>query len=348
MKIVIDDKIPFIRGSVERCGEVVYLSAEGITPAAVADADALFVRTRTRIDAPLLDGSRVKFVATATIGLDHINFDYCRRNGIFATNAPGCNAPAVAQYVLASVAALFAKKGETLNPSGLTIGIVGVGHVGKIVERWCRQLGFNVMLNDPPRAEEEGDAAFVGLDEIAAKADIVTFHTPLTREGRYPSWHLAGSGFFANCRRRPIIVNAARGPVTDTAALIRAIDEGTVSRAVIDCWEGEPRISRELLRRADIATPHIAGYSLQGKIRATTICLDFFSRHFGITPPITIPEKAPMEIPDVSSMEQIASSYNPFDDMRLLLDAPDNFENLRDFYRLRNEVVGCRQRECPL
>ena len=338
MKIVIDDKIPFIRGVLEPFGEVTYLPAEGITREAVADADALFIRTRTRIDGPLLDGSRVRFVATATIGLDHINFDYCRQKGIFATNAPGCNAPAVAQYVIASVAALLRREDRLDDIRNMTFGIVGVGHVGKIVEKWCRQLGIPVLLNDPPRAEEEGDAAFVSLDEIAAKADVVTFHTPLTRDGRYPSWHLADVDFFDNCSRRPIIVNAARGSVADTDALIAALDNGIISHAVIDCWEGEPRISRELLRRATIATPHIAGYSLQGKIRATTMCLDFFRQNFGIAEPIEIAEKAPMRLPDVTSIEQIADSYDPFADMRLLLDRPDDFENLRDFYLLRNEV----------
>ncbi|MBO7382674.1 MAG: 4-phosphoerythronate dehydrogenase [Muribaculaceae bacterium] len=338
MKIVVDDKIPFIRGVLEPFGEVTYLPAEGITRKAVADADALFIRTRTRIDGDLLDGSRVRFVATATIGLDHINFDYCRLHGIFATNAPGCNAPAVAQYVLASVAALLRRENRLNDIHRLTFGIVGVGHVGKIVEKWCRQLDIPVLLNDPPRAEAEGSEGFVSLDEIAAKADVITFHTPLTRDGKYPSWHLADADFFTRCKRRPIIVNAARGPVADTDALIAAIDSHKIAATVIDCWEGEPQISVELLRRADIATPHIAGYSLQGKIRATTMCLDFFRQYFGIEHPIEIAEKAPMQLPDVTSIEQIADSYDPFVDMRLLLDHPDDFENLRDFYNLRNEV----------
>ena len=339
MKIVVDDKIPFIKGVLEPYGSVVYLPAEEIDRNAVADADALFIRTRTHICADLLDGSRVKFVATATIGLDHIDFDYCHAHGIFATNAPGCNAPAVAQYVFASIAAIYRMRCEAVNPKSLTLGIVGVGHVGKIVEKWARQLGFRVLLNDPPRALAEGGDAFVSLNTIADEADIITFHTPLTRSGDFPSWHLADGQFFARCQCRPIIINAARGPVVDTQALIQAIDNGIVSRTVIDCWEGEPHISKELLRRVKVATPHIAGYSLQGKIRATTMTLDFFCRHFGISPAIEIPEKAPMTIPDVSDISQIAQSYDPLVDMRALLAEPDNFENLRDFYPLRNEVV---------
>lgn len=339
MKIIIDDKIPFINGVLEPYGEVIYLPAERIDRNAVADADALFIRTRTRIGADLLDGSRVKFVATATIGLDHIDFNYCRANGIFATNAPGCNAPAVAQYVFAAIDAIYRLRGADINPEKITLGIVGVGHVGKIVEKWARQLGFRVLLNDPPRAHAEGSSAFVDLDRIAAKADIITFHTPLTTTGEFPTFHLADNHFFSKCQCRPIIINAARGPVTDTPALINAIDTGVVSRTAIDCWEGEPHISTELLRRATIATPHIAGYSLQGKIRATAIILQFFCRHFGISPAIEIPEIAPDKIPDVHDLSEIAQSYNPLTDMRALLDNPQNFENLRDFYHLRDEVA---------
>ncbi|MDE6490554.1 MAG: erythronate-4-phosphate dehydrogenase, partial [Muribaculaceae bacterium] len=222
--IVIESHIPYIKGVFDHCADVRYLAPEEISPAAVRDADALVVRTRTRCDAALLDGSRCRVIATATIGTDHIDGEYCRHRGIAVANAPGCNAPAVAQYVFASLAGLCR--------SGV-LGVVGVGHVGRIVADWGRELGFEVLLNDPPRQYAGDSGDFHSLAEIAERADVVTFHTPLVRDGSFPSYHLAGEEFFASLKRRPVIVNAARGPVVDTGALLGAMDSGRVGAAVI-------------------------------------------------------------------------------------------------------------------
>jgi len=311
MKIIVENHIPFIQGKLEAAGHnVSYLPPESFTPGAVRDADALIIRTRTRCDAALLDGSRVRVIATATIGTDHIDLGYCRRHGIAVHNAPGCNAPAVAQYVLSSL--------DALGLRGATLGIVGVGHVGSIVDRWARANGFRTLLCDPPLGLP------ATLDDLAAGADVITFHTPLDSVTR----HMAGREFYAKCRRRPLIINAARGPVVDTAALIEALHSGRVSGAVIDCWEGEPDINRELLGLAAIATPHIAGYSLEGKRRATAMALA------AVDPTIRIAQDSVATAP---SMSAIAASYDPLKDSLALKSNPEQFEELRNTYDYRPE-----------
>ncbi len=333
MKIVIENHVPYIKGIFEPVADTLYLPAGEITRDVMRDADALITRTRTRCDASLLEGSGCRIVATATIGTDHIDLDWCRRNGVEVANAPGCNAPAVAQYVLASVATLF---GGDLR--GKTIGIVGVGHVGSIVERWAGGLGMSVLLCDPPRAEAEGSDGFVSLDEIASECDVITFHTPMTRTGNHPTFHLADRLFFNSLRRRPVVINSARGQATDTVAWIEAIDRGLVSHSVVDCWEGEPAISSELLRRADIATPHIAGYSEAGKIRATIAVVEAVSRNLslGVAFNGLVPPDAPARV----TVGSLLSTYDPLADTRELKNNSGLFEQLRNNYNLRKEPLA--------
>ncbi len=317
MKIIVESHIPFIRGLLEPIATVSYLPPEEITPERVREADTLIVRTRTRCDAALLRGSRVSHVVTATIGTDHIDLNYCRSHGIRVDNAPGCNAPAVAQYVLATL-------GRIMPPQGWTLGIVGVGHVGSIVDSWARANGIRTLLCDPPRAAAEGPDEFVSLEEIAREADAITFHTPLDDSTR----HMADARFFGSLQRHPVIVNAARGAVVDTPALIEALRSGAVSHAAIDCWEGEPYISAELLALAQVATPHVAGYSLQGKQRATAMAVSAIA-----------PELAPA-IPPVAQapgLDEILASYNPLTDTALLKANAEQFEQLRNTYNYRNE-----------
>lgn len=214
-----------------------------------------------------------------------------------------------------------------------TIGIIGVGHVGAIVERWARRMGMEVLVNDPPRQAAEGGDNWSTLDEIAERADIITVHTPLDATTR----HLLDDAYISTFRRSPIVINAARGPIADTDALIRGIDSGKIHHLVIDCWENEPDISRELLRRATIATPHIAGYSLEGKIRAARMVLDEFSRTFSL-PHIEMPQSAPAGAALKVSPAAIMRSYHPEDDTARLKAAPETFETLRNTYALRHEV----------
>ena len=328
LNIIIEENIPYIAGLLEPYGNVRYLANEDITPEAVKDADALIVRTRTRCDEALLGGSRCRFVATATIGTDHIDLPWCAAQGIEVANAPGCNAPAVAQYVMASILALANRP-----VCQYTIGIVGVGHVGKIVERWARLLDMEVLICDPPRQAVEGGDGWSSLQDIAEKADIITFHTPLDSTTR----HMADHGFFSSLRRHPIVINAARGPVVDTEALTEALEAGLVHHAVIDCWEGEPHISPALLARASIATPHIAGYSSEGKVRATRMALDAFSRHFSL-PRIEMSMPEPQGAAPEVTANAIRASYDPMADTAILRSRPDEFELLRNTYHLRPEV----------
>lgn len=239
-KVVADSKIPFLTELLEDKVNLTLLDPPLIDSNAVKDADALLTRTRTICDSTLLDGSSVSLVATATIGTDHIDFDYCHRHNIKTVSAPGCNAPAVAQYVWASILRLM-PYGRT--PGDITVGVVGVGHVGSIVARWGESLGFKILLCDPPRQQQEGGDSFVGLHDIARQCDVITFHTPHTTEGPFPSHHMADSNFLNTLERKPVIINSARGPIIDTPALLTAFDHGLVSHMVIDCWEGEPDIN---------------------------------------------------------------------------------------------------------
>ena len=335
MRIIVDNHIPHIQGLIEPRAEVLYLEPEDITHEVVRDADALIVRTRTRCDASLLEGSRVQFIGSATIGTDHIDLDYCAAHGITVRNAPGCNAPAVAQWVFCAIHAWMQAR-DIAMPGSLTLGIVGVGHIGSIVARWAQQLGFTVLLNDPPRENAENrdgscDEIFSPLDELQRRCDIITFHTPLTRDGQWPTWHLCDQAFLdglAHCR---LILDAARGPIADNAALLRWHDD-----VGLDCWENEPDISRELLEKAIVATPHIAGYSAEGKQRGTAMMLaalnDFYGWEIPI-PTIASPATGAVQV----TLDGVAASYDILADSAALKANPADFESLRNHYTYRHE-----------
>ena len=332
MRIVIDSHIPHIRGLIEPYACVEYLEPQHITRDAVRDADALLVRTRTHCDAALLDGSRVRFIGSATIGTDHIDLDYCAAHGVTVRNAPGCNAPAVAQWVFAAIASWMRHRGIT-TPEGLTLGVVGVGHIGSIVARWARQLGFTVLLNDPPRENRDGsfDVIFSPLEELQDRCDIITFHTPLTRDGQWPTWHLCDQNFLDGLARCRLLLNAARGPIADNAALLDW--NGDVG---LDCWENEPDISRELLEKCVVATPHIAGYSREGKQRGTAMMLEALNGHFGWDIPVPTIDAPATGAADVT-LDGIAASYDILADTARLKTNPADFEFLRNHYLYRRE-----------
>lgn len=337
LRILVDDCIPFIRGVLEPVADVCYLSAVDFTPDAVATADALIVRTRTRCDAALLAASSVRFVATATIGFDHIDADFCRDKGIAWTNAAGCNATSVAQYVASALSA-WAQRAH-IDLCSKTLGVVGVGHVGSAVCDVAKLLGMKVLCNDPLRSEPD----FVSLDEVAACADVVTFHTPLTYDGLWATYHLAGADFFSRCARKPLIINAARGGVVDERALMAAKFSGCIADFVLDCWEGEPHIAPDVLQAAFIATPHIAGYSADGKANATTMAVRAVSRFFGLgldhfvvdaLPPKQVCACSRAALP----LRMLANYDIMADDARLRRE-PTAFEQQRSRYPVRREVV---------
>lgn len=351
VRLVIDDKIPYIKGVFEPCATVEYLSPVAMTPDTVKNADALMIRTRTKCDRKLLDRSDVKFIATATIGFDHIDTRYCRERHIAWANAPGCNAASVGQYILSSLL-LLASGSENLK--GKSIGIIGAGHVGTIVARYCRLFGMQVLLNDPPRADREGPRRFSSLDEIAAQCDFITFHTPLNREGDYPTWHLGNMDFFRKLKKRPVLFNTARGEITDTESLLLAHREKLISGLVIDCWENEPDISPALLELAIIATPHIAGYSADGKSNASRMAAAEINRFFSlqadldtIVPPVPSPHEIDLKGAADPVAEAVLATYNPLDDTRRLRQNPERFEEWRGNYPLRREFKAYTVRRAP-
>ena len=268
MKIVADNKIPFLRGALEPYAEVIYLPGKETDAQAVRDADALITRTRTRCNAGLLAGSSVKVIATATIGFDHIDTAWCEANGIVWRNAPGCNSSSVQQYIC-SVLVTLARK-HSLDLSRLTLGVVGVGNVGSKVAKAAQILGMKVLLNDPPRERKEGPGKFVDLDTIIRDCDIVTLHVPLQKEGPDATWHLFDAERISALGKDRILINSSRGPVVDNKALKAALENHALKAAVLDVWEGEPALDPVLVGLLDISTPHIAGYSADGKANGTT------------------------------------------------------------------------------
>ncbi|MDD4103212.1 MAG: 4-phosphoerythronate dehydrogenase, partial [Kiritimatiellae bacterium] len=271
MKIVCDKNMPYAAEAFSTLGSVALKGGREITPADVRDAEFLVTRSTTKINADLLDGSDVRFYGSGVIGTDHIDIPYLASRGIKWCGAPGCNAESVANYVTAALLWLGGRHGFRLE--GKTIGVIGVGNVGRRVCRHSRALGMRVLANDPPRQRDPADSEardFVPLDRILAEADIVTCHVPLSREGSDATWHLLDAARLAALKAGAIVINAARGPVLDTEALLCALDVN-VGHAVIDCWEGEPSYRPDLLARAELATPHIAGHSFEGKVNGTAM-----------------------------------------------------------------------------
>ena len=340
MKIVIDSAIPFIHGVFEPYAEVKYIFGPDIRRDDLMDADALVTRTRTRCDAALLAGTAVKMIASATIGMDHIDQDFCREAGIFVTNAAGCNAGGVMNYVFSALYGVAARKGIKLEDQ--TLGIIGVGNVGRRVESMALALGFSVLKNDPPRAEAEGPSCFCELDELLAKSTVVTMHVPLNETTRA----MADESFFAKMRQDAIFINASRGEVVVDEALKAARPK--LSAIIIDTWNNEPHPDPELIEMVDIATPHIAGYSYQGKQNGTTAAVRAVARYFKIIPlyeffPTTeLKELEAVKLDfrgknqgEIASMMQY--NYPIFTDDFLFRCAPDHFEQLRADYQYRRE-----------
>lgn len=325
MLIVCDDKIPFLRGVFEPFAEVKYLTGSHITRDDILDADALIVRTRTRCDRAILEGTKVRIVASATIGIDHIDTLWCEQNGIIWANAPGCNARSVCQWVGSTLSTLSHRLGLDLR--GKTLGIVGVGHVGSEVARLAPTLGMSTLLCDPPRAESEGPEGFVNLEDLTRGSDIITIHTPLTAQ----TFHLFDSERLKSLSSAQILINSARGEIVNGGALKSALREGHLRAAALDVWENEPKIDRELLERVTIGTPHIAGYSADGKANGTTTAVRAVANALGI--------KALSSWKVESVPESAEPYYDVLKDDAALRARPEDFERLRSDYPIRREPL---------
>ena len=361
LKIITDDKIPFLKGVMEPYVDIIYLPGAKITAEDVKDANAIFTRTRTKCNESLLKGSSVKLIATATIGYDHIDTDYCDAAGIRWVNAPGCNSWSVHQYITTAIATLACKR--NLKLSGLTLGVIGVGNVGSKEASAAEALGMRVLLNDPPRADKEGHGAFTELDTLLKESDIVTCHTPLTKnvplslgEGLgkglppYPTYHLASDDFFGKMKNGAIFINSSRGAVANTEALKHATKE-KLSGYILDVWEGEPVLDTSLLEGAFIGTPHIAGYSSDGKANGTAACVHEFCSFFGLDilkdwypesiPPPPVPTTFAIDGTGKSDeqiiYEAVTHTYPIMEDSSRLKNSPETFEEQRGGYWIRRE-----------
>lgn len=360
MKIVVDRNIPFAEDAFGTLGEVVVLPGREISADLVKDADALIVRSVTKVNEGLLRGSSVRFVATSTIGTDHVDEAYLAEKGIGFISAPGSNSNSVAEYVTAALLVLSERQGRTL--AGSSIAVVGVGNVGSKVARNAEALGMNVMRNDPPLARKTKDKVFRSLNEVIG-CDIVTVHVPLTRDGEDPTYHLADQVFLGKMSSGAIFINTSRGAVSETSALIDAIGSGHVS-AVIDVWENEPEIDVGLLKKAGIGTSHIAGYSFDGKVNAVIACYTALCEFEGLEPtwspdalmpPSDVPE---LEIncagrkPENIIKDAVLSVYDILGDdtaLRRSLDLPGEgrgpyFDRLRAEYPRRREFFNTKVR----
>ncbi len=348
MKIVCDNKIPFLRGALEPHAEVVYLPGSKITHGEVKSADALIVRTRTKCDARLLEGTSVRFVATATIGFDHVDTAFCDSQGIKWTNAVGCNSSSVAQYITAALLHLNKKLGLDLKRK--TIGIVGVGNVGSKVARVADALGMKVLLNDPPRFRAERDKRFIPLDELVTSSDIISLHVPLNCEGLDKTYHMVDKDFLKMVKEGAFLFNSSRGEVVETEALKNSLSHGKLMGAVIDVWENEPEIDRKLLSLALLATPHIAGYSIDGKANGTSMCVQALADFFGIDDlrawrPADIPAPPTPLISidgdrrkDVDILHEVVkAAYDIEAEDARLRASPETFEEQRGDYPFRRE-----------
>jgi len=359
MKIISDVNIPFVADCFSSIGDVKVFGGREITPSVVGDADVLLVRSITPVGADLLTGSKVRFVATATIGFDHIDIDFLRRNNIGFASAPGSNANSAAEYVIAALLEMGRKYDFDLEDK--SIGIIGVGNVGSRVAKKCSALGMQICLNDPPLQRQTGEAKYLPLKELF-DCDFITLHTPLTFEGVDKTYHLADEKFFKSLKERCVFVNASRGGVVDSDALKKAIWSGRLRAVVLDVWENEPNIDMELLEMVDIGTPHIAGYSLDGKITGMIMIYKKACEYFGVGPRFDIEDFLPeptirqLRIDPNTDNEQaaLANAVQKIydireDDVRLrrICEKPvekrgEFFDSLRKNYPVRREFQNTR------
>lgn len=327
--VVLDAAIPFLEEALRPYAELRRVAGASISAADLRDADALVVRTRTRCDARLLAGSQVRLVVTATIGSDHIDHAWCAAAGIRVVTAAGCNARGVLQWVAAVLAYLAREEGW--KPTERTLGVVGVGHVGSIVKDYAEAWGFRVLCCDPPREEREG-LGFLPLQEVAAQADLLTFHTPLD----HSTYHLCDDALLRRMKSSAVVVNAARGGVVDEQALLAHRQP-----CVVDVWEGEPQLNTALLAQALLATPHVAGYSAQGKANASAIAIHALADWFGWPLVEWYPHQVQRLAPRRIEWEELLATIDAFYPIRAesdrLKQMPDQFEQLRDHYSYRIE-----------
>ena len=347
IRIIADDRIPFLKGVLEPYADITYLPGRLIGNEQIRDVDALLIRTRTKCTESLLKHSKVSFIGTATIGFDHIDTKYCETRQIKWTNAPGCNSSSVQQYIAAALLKISGDFHFSLRDK--TIGIIGVGNVGSKIEKFAKILGMNVLLNDPPRGRKEGNKFFVDINTILKESDIVSLHVPLNIVGEDKTYHLFNDKLIRIMKKGAWLINSSRGEVAETSAVKRALCSGKIGGVVMDVWENEPDIDHELLDKSFLATPHIAGYSTDGKANGTAMIVNDLGNTFNIPLTDWYPEVIPMphicEItiraknrdPEDIIREAVFNAYNINEDDIKLRFSPSDFEKSRDEYPVRRE-----------
>ncbi|EOA4402958.1 4-phosphoerythronate dehydrogenase PdxB [Citrobacter amalonaticus] len=348
MKILVDENMPYARELFSRLGEVKAVPGRPIPVAELDDADALMVRSVTKVNASLLEGKAIKFVGTATAGTDHVDEDWLRLAGIGFSAAPGCNAIAVVEYVFSALLMLAERDGFALRDR--TVGIVGVGNVGGRLQARLEALGIRTLLCDPPRADRGDEGDFRSLDELVQEADVLTFHTPLFKEGPYKTLHLADDALISRLKPGSILINACRGAVVDNAALLARLKAGQDLSVVLDVWEGEPDLNVDLLNTIDICTAHIAGYTLEGKARGTTQVFEAYSAFIGHEQRVALdtllpaPEfgritlHGPLDQPTLKRLVHLVYDVRRDDaPLRNVAGIPGEFDKLRKNYLERRE-----------
>lgn len=348
MKILVDENMPYARELFSRLGEVKAVPGRPIPVTELDDADALMVRSVTKVNASLLEGKAIKFVGTATAGTDHVDEGWLKQAGIGFSAAPGCNAIAVVEYVFSSLLMLAERDGFALRDR--TVGIVGVGNVGGRLQARLEALGIRTLLCDPPRADRGDEGDFRSLDELVQEADILTFHTPLFKEGPYKTQHLADDVLISRLKPGTILINACRGAVVDNAALLARLNAGQDLSVVLDVWEGEPDLNVELLNKIDIGTAHIAGYTLEGKARGTTQVFEAWSafigreQHVALDTLLPAPEfgritlHGPLDQPTLKRLVHLVYDVRRDDaPLRNVAGIPGEFDKLRKNYLERRE-----------
>lgn len=339
---MIDQAIPYIKGVFEPFCRVVYADGRSIGPDEVADADALIVRTRTRCDAALLEDSKVQVIATATVGFDHIDMRWCRKAGIAVFPASGANARGVLQWVAAVLASDSTQQGW--EPGGRTLGVVGTGNVGSLSAVYGQLWGFRVLCCDPPRERKKRPSpsaeGYVDLETIARESDIITFHTPLTNRGEDATYHLAGKEFFSALKPGTLVLNSSRGEVADTREFSRAIRSG-ICRGAVDTWENEPDIDTDFLELTKLGTPHIAGYTEQGKANASAMAVNCVASFFGLPLIGWYPPQVSRIVPRKIGWDEMKATIRDYFDIQAedarLRSEPAAFEALRNSYVYRRE-----------
>ena len=348
MKILVDENMPYARELFSRLGEVRAVPGRPIPTDALTDADALMVRSVTKVNEALLGDKAIKFVGTATAGTDHVDQSWLTQAGIGFSAAPGCNAIAVVEYVFSALLMLAERDGFAL--ADRTVGIIGVGNVGGRLQKRLEALGIKTLLCDPPRADNGDEGDFRSLDELVAEADVITFHTPLYKEGQYKSLHLADEALIRRLKPGTILINACRGPVVDNAALLKCLEEGQNLSVVLDVWEPEPDLNLALLDKVDLGTSHIAGYTLEGKARGTTQVFEAYSQFIGQPQEVALstllpaPEfgrislHGPLDQPTLKRLVHLVYDVRRDDaPLRKVAGIPGEFDKLRKNYLERRE-----------